>query len=381
MQPKVLFTASTCSHILNFHLPYLRRFREAGWQVQVACRDAAGASAYADVVWELPFKKNLLSAANFRAAGIIRRKIKAENYQLITTHTSLAAFFTRFALWGMRRRPPLVNMVHGYLFDDDTSFLKRQMYLWAERLTAGQTDLLLTMNRGDYELACRYQLGRRIAKVPGVGVDFDRFAGAELAAAGQRLRERLGLCEEQLLVVYGAEFSGRKSQQVLVQALTMLPERFVLALPGQGGLWQECQKQAAALGLGGRILLPGQVQDMPVWLAAADIAASSSRSEGLPFNIMEAMYAGLPVVASAVRGHVDLLEDEVSGLLYPYGDAGACAACLSRLEDRNLRRSLGMEAQKRVQKYDLDQVLPQVWRQYMSLVEVQNEVYNNKEKK
>ena len=101
----------------------------------------------------------------------------------------------------------------------------------------------------------------------------------------------------------------------------------------------------------------------------ANAAISASRSEGLPFNIMEAMYTGLPVVASAVKGHEDLIRDGETGLLYPYGDADACARAVLRLLDSpELREKLVRQARENVLQYGLERVLPLVTEQYESLV-------------
>ena len=103
----------------------------------------------------------------------------------------------------------------------------------------------------------------------------------------------------------------------------------------------------------------------------ADAVISSSRIEGLPFNIMEAMYAGRPIVASAVKGHVDLIADGVTGLLYPYGDADACARQVVRLwESEPLRRQLAEQAQAAAAQYALERVFPAVTGQYASLFPV-----------
>ena len=116
------------------------------------------------------------------------------------------------------------------------------------------------------------------------------------------------------------------------------------------------------------MLFPGQVRDIPAWYAMADAAVSASRSEGLPFNVMEAMYAGLPVVASQVKGHTDLIMDGVTGLLYPYGDDRACAEQILRLTTSvKLRRELAQNAKADVERYGLDRVLPVVWGRYSKL--------------
>ena len=187
----------------------------------------------------------MLAAGNFRASRLLRQKIAAEKYALISTHTSLAAFFTRLAT--PASRPLLLNMVHGYLFDDQTPALKKTVLLTAEKLTAGCTDLLLTMNRWDLTAAQKHHLGRQIDFIPGIGVDFARFADfttGDGVAASQSLRNQLGLRPQDWLLVYAAEFSGRKSQAVLLRALAELPRimadelpgRVVLLLAGQGDM-------------------------------------------------------------------------------------------------------------------------------------------------
>ena len=153
MKKKVLITASVYHHIRNFHLPYLQEFQRLGWETHVGCRGIPHDAAYTDHTIELSFKKSMFSPSNLRAAREIRKSIKAEQYDLIITHTSLAAFFTRLAVKGLKNHPRLVNVMHGYLFDERTPFLKRGLLLGAERLTAPETDLLLVMNEWDYRTA------------------------------------------------------------------------------------------------------------------------------------------------------------------------------------------------------------------------------------
>lgn len=363
---RVLFTASTVSHIRNFHRPYLRAFGELGWTVAVACGGDPASIPEAEEVLSLPFEKKMTAPANFRAQTILRRWLEEHPCDLICTHTSLAAFFTRRAAAGVRPRPTVVNMAHGYLFDDQTSPLKRTILLTAEKWTAGQTDLLLTMNGYDFQVAQRQKLGRRVVNVPGVGVDFTRLDGLDRMDR-EGLRRAYGLESEDFVLVYGAEFSGRKHQEMLIRALPGLPERVKLLLAGQGALWDPCRDLAQELGVAHRAIFPGQVSDMPSLYALADGAVTSSRSEGLPFNVMEAMYAGLPVVATAVKGHTDLIRDGESGLLYPYDDAAAFQRAVNRLlAEPDLAKRLGAAAKRAVEPYGLERVLPVVMEAYCS---------------
>ena len=159
MEKKLLYAASTGSHLRVFHLPYLHGLQELGWTVHCACGRAVALPRIQQVT-ELPLEKKMSAPGNIRAALQIRKQIKEEHYGAVIVHTTLAAFFIRLAVLGLKDRPGVINMVHGYLFDDQTNAIKRAVFLAAELLTAPVTDLLLTMNRWDYDTASRYRLGR-----------------------------------------------------------------------------------------------------------------------------------------------------------------------------------------------------------------------------
>lgn len=364
---KVLFTASTYSHIVNFHRPYLAAFRQLGWTVEVACGGTPMEIPEAQRVVHIPFEKEILSLQNGTACRELRRLIRSSEYDLVSCHTALAAFFTRMALAGLQNRPKVACTVHGYLFGEENPAAKGVLLSAAERMAAPVTDLLMTMNRWDTQYAQAHRLGRKIVEIPGMGLDTERLrpVSSEERAA---LRRSWGIGDEDILLVYAAEFSGRKNQQTLIRAVTRLPDRVKLALPGQGALREECMALAAQLGVEERVLFPGQVS-MAQWYGAVDLAVSASRSEGLPFNVMEAMYCGLPVVASRVKGHTDLLEESQAGLLYPYGDWEACAGCIQTLiQDPELAARLGEQGRRTVQRYVLERVQPAVMAQYEALI-------------
>ena len=368
MKLKVLFTASTFSHICHFHLPYLRAFREKGWVVHVACGGTPIDIDDADEVFYVPFQKKMSSSKNFQAAATLRSKISAEGYDLVCTHTSLASFFTRLALWGMKERPKVVNMVHGYLFDDKTAFGKRSILLLAELITAPQTDLLLTMNHWDFETAKRYKLGKRVSMIPGIGVDFSKFDVAKQQDPSS-LRDFLGIRKDAFVLMYAAEFSKRKNQETIIRALTKLPDHVILILAGDGIMKKDCEILVEKLGLCNRVLFPGYIKDIPNWYCISDVVISASRSEGLPFNIMEALYLRKPIVASNVKGHTDLSAVSQLITLFRYGDSSACFdAILKLLESENTEFTKDDSYPPKMDRYSLTHVLPIVMREYESVL-------------
>lgn len=374
MEHKVLFSASTYSHISDFHRPYLREFRRLGWTVDVACGGEQKNIPEARRLIHVPFEKRMTSPKNFSAVGLLRREIRREQYDLISCHTALASFFIRLAVMGMRHRPKVACISHGYLFDEKTPGLKRALLAGAEQLTSPVTDLLMTMNTWDDEYAFEHQLGDQVVKIPGMGVDFAhlrRYSRQE----GILLRNHLGFDSADFLLIYPAEFSARKSQKDIIRAMQYLPDRVGLLLPGEGDLREECMELADSLGLSGRVVFPGYVTDMPLWYAAADVAVSSSRSEGLPFNVMEALYFGLPAVVSNVKGNCDLIQEGSNGYLFAYGDSRDCAAKISQLfHNDSTRMRMRDIARASVRQYDLSVAFPQIMAHYGILVPLQTEV-------
>ena len=375
MSGRILFVSSNASHLRNFHIPYMKALQERGYTVDAACAADEKGVPQADNVYSLSFVKKMTSPQNFAAVLQLRKLLLENSYDFMCCHTSLAAYFARLAAMSLgKKRPVVCNMMHGYLFDERSNPLKRALLASAEAQTKGVTDLLLIMNRWDMDYATARALGRRIDFIPGVGVNFARF-DAVSETEGEAFRRELGVGAGQFLLVYAAEFSPRKSQETLIRAMAELPEEVVLALPGQGELWERCRALAAELGVAKRVIFPGQVSNVPHWYRAADAAVSSSRSEGLPFNVMEALYCALPVVATEVKGHTDLIEDGANGFLFPFGDSAAFAGCIRRLlHDRALTAAMGAEAHRRVLPYGLDAVLPQVMNEYLSCLPEREEV-------
>lgn len=359
MSRKLLITASTYSHIEHFHLPYIRKFHELGWEVHVACGGKETEIPFADKVVSLSLKKSFTSLSNFKACAQLHSLMSENEYSLVIAHTSLAAFFTRLAELGIKPHPKTIHVVHGYLFDDRTPKLKAAVLKAAELFVAPQTDFVLTMNAYDNRWAKAHRAGKDVRSIPGMGVDEKKLVPTN--------GYDFGFSEDDFVLVYAAEFSERKNQAVLIRTMAQLPERVKLLLPGEGALLESCKSLAKELSVSDRVVFPGYVHDVAGILAQADVAASCSRSEGLPFNVMEAMLMGLPVVASKVKGHTDLVEDGVTGFLCEYGDESAFANAIGKLlDDMQLAEQMGARGKEKAQAYTLDTVFSQVMDQYLS---------------
>jgi glycosyltransferase EpsD len=364
MAGKILYCASTVSHLLNFHLPYLRAFHEMGYEVWVAAEKEMPVP-YADQVVALPFRKKITSPENIRAVLAARKMMKEQNFDLVSTHTMLASAVIRAGILMLRSKPKVVCTIHGYLFHESDG-PKKWIYLFPEKLCARVTDVLMVMNREDYRIAKRHKLYRdKLVSIDGMGIDLTKFSPItpeERCLA----REKLGISKEDFVFVYAAEFSERKNQAFLIRSFAEINRKnpkMKLFLAGTGTLLQECRNLACQLDAGGQIRFMGYVKNMRYLYSACDACVSVSRIEGLPFNLMEAMACGLPIIASDIKGHSELIENGKSGLLFQ--NAAEMENQIKRLQnDENLRNSLREAELFQVTKFALPTVFPDVMNQY-----------------
>jgi glycosyltransferase involved in cell wall biosynthesis len=157
-------------------------------------------------------------------------------------------------------------------------------------------------------------------------------------------------------IVTVGRLAAPKDALTLVRALAALgPLPFRAVLVGDGPDRAEVEAAVRSLGLADRVELAGSRADVPDLLAAADLFVLSSRSEGAPFSILEAMAAGLPVVASEVGGVAELVAHGETGLLVPAGDPAPLADALrTLLVDPGLRSRLGAAGRARArERFDL----------------------------
>ena len=356
----ILYTASTDDHLRRFHGPCLSALVSRGHTVTAAAAgDGKGLPAGVRFL-PLPFVKRMTAPANLLCAAAVEREIRRNAYDLAVTNTSLAAFFTRLGVAAAGKgHTRVVNIVHGYLFDGDGPLCRRKLLLAAERAVAGVTDDILTMNGTDELTARRCRLCRgEVRRIPGMGLDPGRFS-PPTPRERREARSVLGLNEDDVVLLYAAEFSARKNQRAVLEALPLLDDRLRLLLPGTGKELPACRKLAERLGLGDRALFPGCTDDIRPMLRAADICGSSSRSEGLPFHVMEAMASGLPCVLTDIKGHRDLMAGTGAGILCPPGSSGQMAAAVERLASSpGLREAMGRAGQEAVGRFSLERALP-----------------------
>ena len=320
---KILYAASSMQHINAFHLEYIDRLRKAGNTVLVMAR-GDGAD------FNIPFEKQFFSKKNKDARKKIREIVLAGNFDVIITHTTLAAFHIRLAV-ASRGRPRIVNMVHGYLFSQNSNFIKRNLLLFCEKLVKRKTDAIIVMNKDDVRIAKRNRLSSgKVYYCRGLGVK------PKLAErTPKEVREELN-SQNTYNLAFAGELSGRKNQKYLISSMPRIKE-FIpharLWLIGDGDKRDELETLAKELGVENDVLFLGKRENVGDYVNAADIYVSASKSEGLPFNIVEALLLGKTVLASRCKGQEDIIVSNKSGYLFELDKSDEYAESVKLIHD------------------------------------------------
>lgn len=365
---KFLFTASRASHIENFHIPAIDFLRQNGHIVDTATEGYVK-QGLVDCSYNLTFRKKIYSPRNIGTINQLSKIIKNNSYDMIISNTTLAGIITRLAIQKIKKKPYHIYICHGYLFNDDNS-KKAKLYRTIEKATASKIDLLLTMNKDDFEIAKKYSLCKNIHNINGMGINPDKFH--TLSDYEYNIfRKSLGINKKDFVFLCVAEFSERKNQQLIIKAfseLLKLKPNSVLLFAGEGELLENAKHLAEYYEISHKVRFLGYVSGTNFLYHSAQAVISASHLEGLPFNIMEALECGIPVIASDIKGHKDLIIDGFNGMLFADNDQRALSAKMSEISDteiyENIKKNVFLES-----KYEVSEATEALLRYYLQLPE------------
>lgn len=359
---KVLFVATITKHITTFHLPYLKMFKEHGYEVHVATDDDAQIP-YCDVHHKISIRRNPFKIDNLKAIKQLKRIINEEKFDIVHCHTPMGSAVARLAAKKARKNGTrVIYTAHGYHFYKGAPLINWLLYYPVEKWLARYTDTQITITQEDYDLAKKKFKIKDLHLVHGVGLDEEKFNIEVTEDEKKKLKKSLEINEDDFVIIYTAEISKRKGQKLLIKSIKKVIEdnnKVKLLLVGNDSLHGKCQKLVKRLNLEKNVLFLGYRDDVPKLLKIADLAVSTSRQEGLPVNLMEAMYIGLPIVATDCRGNRDLVINDVNGFLVKEKKSKKryIQLCIEKLEnDKNLGRTFGKNSKEFVEKYTIKNV-------------------------
>lgn len=275
---------------------------------------------------------------DMRACGKIKGWLAREKPDLLHAHSSKAGLVGRIA--ARMAGIPAVFTAHGWAFTGGATATRKLIAVPSEWLAARTGGDIICVSRYDRDLARRYA----IASDARLHTVWNGIEDAEMRAAPGS-----GVVP---VVTMVARFAAPKDHATLLQAMALIGDRtWRLRLVGDGPLLSDAKALACSLGLESRVEFPGSRSDVMALLAQSDVFVLASRFEGLPISILEAMRAGLPVVASNVGGVPELVDEETGVLVSP-SDAVALANALKRLlGNPGLLAAMGAKGRK---KYERD---------------------------
>lgn len=350
--PKILVTATVPVHVESFHLPVIRKLAELGWEVDVATNGVVSDEAISHNI-HVDWSRSPVSRGNIRAFRELKSILIRGDYDVVYCHTPVGAAITRLAAVQARKAGArVVYMVHGFHFYRGAPLANWLIYFPVEWALSWFTDEILTINREDYVTA-RSLFHAHVRGTLGVGVDLSRFAEEEHQGI-RSVRSELGISHDAVFALCIAELSRRKNQEALIRALPLVLEQipdFHLVFAGAGDELATLEELAVSNGTRANTHFLGYRRDVPNLLEEADFLVSASKQEGLPQNIIEAIAAGKPVIASNIRGHTDLLQDYSGGRLVDNDDVRAWSKALISWEDLHIEEYSHMRL---LARYDVE---------------------------
>lgn len=306
-------------------------------------------------------------AATLRLAAIFRR----ERFDLVHTHSSKAGIVGRLGAW-LAGVPRIVHTAHGWSFNDEQSPAVRRLFTTLERMTARITDRLFVVSEADLRKGRANRIGRP---------DRSRLLRSGIDAAVYRrpsrpreeVRKELGFAAKDVVVGTLACLKRQKAPLDFVETARLARRadgrlRFFIA--GDGPERPAVERQIEAAGLRDDVKLLGWRNDVPDLLHAMDLFLLTSRFEGLPRAVLQAMAAGVAVIATDVDGIPEVVRDGETGILVPPARPETAARCVAELgSDPEGRARLAAGARARLgREFDIACMVRELDREYLDLL-------------
>lgn len=326
-------------------------------------------------VTEYPYlRRNIMPLYDMLACLYLIRRLQRIKPDIVHTHTSKAGILGRIAA-AVTRVPIIIHAPHGHVFYGYFGRFVSGCFIWLEKRMARFTDRIITLTELGKQDHIAYGVGspEQFLPIP-CGVDLSRFTDG--ADAGAARRRELNIAPGTPMLLWVGRLVPIKGCDVFLKACAHVaaqrPDvRFFIV--GDGYLAESLKRLASELGLDDCLQFMGQRSDISVWMWAADLFVLSSINEGLGRVLVEAMSTHKPVVATAVGGVGEIIQDGVNGLLVPPSDPEKLAeAMLYMLAHPDEARRMGDEGSKRAGYFDTQHMVDRTVALYNELLQERN---------
>lgn len=376
MKRNVLVLSSVASMIDQFNIPNIKLLIDMGYKVHVACNFEKGNTISEERIIDLKkrldtynvsyhqidFERSLLNfTMNLKAYQQVNKLMNSNDFQFVHCHSPIGGVVARLS--GKKNKVKVIYTAHGFHFFKGAPFFNWLIYYPIEKWLSRYTDTLITINEEDYQMAKEKKLKpRKIEFVHGVGINLDKFK-KQTKEDKDSLREQYGYRQDDFILFYAAELNRNKNQILLIESIAKLVSEIPnikLLLAGTGALENEYKEKVEQLNITNNVEFLGYRVDISNLLLLSDLSVASSKREGLPVNLLEAMATGLPIIAVNSRGHRELIEREINGFLIEENVESFFDSVMILYRNRAKIESYGNESTKIVEKYSIDSVMEKV---------------------
>lgn len=288
----------------------------------------------------IPLVRPLSPTADLKAYRALKATIEDVRPALVHTHMAKAGALGRRAARSVDASIRTVHTFHGHVLDGYFRPSVERVFIEIERRLARKTDALVAVSDEVRDALLDLRIGSpQQWRVIPLGFELDDLLAVERPSGA--LRAAVGVASDTPLVGVLGRLAPIKDHATLLEAMSRL-ESVHLVVLGDGELRQQLEGKTRAMHLGDRVHFLGWWTDVPSAMSDLDVVALTSRNEGTPVSLIEALAAGVPVVATDVGGVRSVVEDEVSGYITQPRDAEAIARAIrALLDDGDKRRVMG----------------------------------------
>lgn len=326
-------------HLLQYH-------DRSKYQPVCVCLGNPVGSHYELLVSQLGIPIHFLGKGARATVGLMRRlDALFREYRPTVVHMHLRGLTYAYPLLLKYRTPVRVYTVHNLAGHDRGTNFQRLVSTLAFRYQLGRVIPVAIAERVRQSIQELYRYPNP-PLIPN-GISVEDFILSDEARKRWRLQE--GISEHTVVITHVGRFTRQKNHALLIQAVAQIHSAhpWLLLLVGEGELRPAVEEMVKAHGLADHVRFMGVRADIPQILNASDIFALSSRYEGNPMSVMEAMASGLPIVSTAVGGVPELVEDGISGILVPSEDATVLKQAIHKLiEAPDVRLQMGKRARQ-----------------------------------
>ena len=362
MGKRILIT-STDLMMIQFLVPHVENFAEHGYEIEIACSNVGGyieeikkrLKNSVKVVYTVSLVRSPFSLSNIKGYRELRKIILDGAYDIIWTNEPVMGAVTRLVARQSRKNGTrIVYMVHGFHFYSGAPIMNWVLFYPIERILSAFTDYIITINNEDFKRAKKFPV-KHVYYIHGIGADTDRL---KKDTVNQDIRKKLQIPEQAFLILSVGELNANKNQKIIIEALSILQDKDIYyVLCGSGKNLKTLQTQSKKYHLQDNIRFVDYRRDIINFYDQADVFVLPSYREGMPIALLEAMYCGVPSVASDIRGVRDIIKNKETGITCAPDDSKAFAMAIKEFKDDNrFRQRYGKNSKAAVKLFMFSKV-------------------------